>query len=119
MTQEYVTAFKTKDLPQLGTLFEATARIHTMGIKQTALAQYSKDMASVCGPNTPYIAPDILADVWPLSTPPHCRLIVLISQAHVVASNNAMSVFAKAPKLHSPVLEDAMRIELEDAIAHK
>ena len=61
--QEYVTAFKTKDLPQLGTLFEATARIHTMGIKQTALAQYSKDMGSICGPTSPYIAPDILADV--------------------------------------------------------
>ena len=45
--------------------------------------------------------------------------VIPTTQAHVVASNNAMSVFAKAPKLHSPVLEDAMRIELEDAIAHK
>ena len=61
--QTYVKAFAKDELPEIGTLFDATARVQHLTLKGRAFDKYKKAMDAHCGPACPYVQPDALKAV--------------------------------------------------------
>ena len=52
----YVEAFNTAELPEVSTIFQATAKVNYDAVRQSALASYRDAMRRVAGPGQPHIA---------------------------------------------------------------
>eukprot|EP00054_Salpingoeca_dolichothecata_P019292 m.119827 g.119827 ORF g.119827 m.119827 type:complete len:534 (-) comp23199_c0_seq1:243-1844(-) len=91
----YVKVFQTGELPQVATVFEATATVNHMNIKRDALEKYREVMRTKCAPSMPHIEASEL------------------EKLHAQALEAAMSLYRDTKKLKSESLEQRFTKELD------
>ncbi|EGD81804.1 hypothetical protein PTSG_02516 [Salpingoeca rosetta] len=91
----YVDAFNTAELPQVSTLFQATARVNHDAVRQSVLGSYRDAMRRIAGPGFPHVAES------------HLR------NQHEAAHANAISIFESAKLLGSAAQKDHLRADIE------
>lgn len=96
--KEYVKVFSAGDLPEVQTVFEATATVNHINVKNKALNAYQEHMRTACGPGRPFMEQ---AD---------------LDQVHVAALEKADKLFRDTKKLSSPALEKKFQGQLHEEV---
>eukprot|EP00043_Microstomoeca_roanoka_P013658 m.134029 g.134029 ORF g.134029 m.134029 type:complete len:604 (+) comp15814_c0_seq3:950-2761(+) len=94
----YVEAFNTAELPEVQTIFKATARVNQEAIRTAVITSYRDAMTNAAGPGLPYID--------------EATLVL----RHEIAHKEAMANFDSAKLLGSVTQKGHLRAELERQI---